>query len=96
MKIPSRREPDGRSTSANILERTRPPSPGDAEQRLIASAIEEDRLRSIELRVEELMTSNSKVAVGSPSVYARKKYIQLNAAPKLKFCRKKTRQQRAG
>ena len=49
---------------------------GDEEQRLIASAIEEDRLRSIELRVEELMTSNRKVAVGLPSVYAKKKYIQ--------------------
>ena len=63
---------------------------GGEEQRLIASAIEEDRPRSIELRVEEWMTSNRKVAAGLPSVCARKKYIQWNAAPKPKFCRKKT------
>ena len=69
---------------------------GGDEQRLIASAIEEDRPRSIELRVEKWMTSKRKVAAGLPSIYAGKKYIQLNAAPKPKFCRKKTRQQRAG
>ena len=69
---------------------------GGDEQRLIALAIEEDRPRSIELRVEKWMTSKRKVAAGLPSIYAGKKYIQLNAAPKPKFCRKKTRQQRAG
>lgn len=69
---------------------------GGDEQRLIASAIEEDRPRSIELRVEKWMTSKRKVAAALPSIYAGKKYIQLNAATKPKFCRKKTRQQRAG
>jgi integrase len=49
---------------------------GDEEHRLITSAIEEDRLRSIELRVQELMTSSRAVAAGLPTVYARKLYIK--------------------
>ena len=49
---------------------------GDEEQRLIASAVEEDRLRSIKLRVEELMTSSRLIAAGLPTVYARKRYIK--------------------
>jgi integrase len=49
---------------------------GDEEQRLIASAIEEDRLRSIELRVQELMTSSRAAAASLPTVYAKKRYIK--------------------
>lgn len=49
---------------------------GDEEQRLIASAIEEDRLSSIELRAQELMTSSREIAVGLPTVYAKKRYLK--------------------
>lgn len=49
---------------------------GDEEARLIASAIEEDRLRSIDLRVEELMVEPRVVAATLPTVYAKKNYIK--------------------
>lgn len=49
---------------------------GDEEARLIASAIEEDRLRSIDLRVEELMVEHRVVAGTLPTVYAKKNYIK--------------------
>jgi integrase len=49
---------------------------GDEEARLIASAIEEDRLRSIDLRVEELMVEPRVVAATLPTIYARKNYIK--------------------
>lgn len=49
---------------------------GDEERRLIASAIEEDRLRSIDLRVQELVASSRVIAAKLPTVYERKKYLK--------------------
>lgn len=46
------------------------------EQCLIKSAVEEDRLRSIGLRLQELMASSRVVAASQPSVYAKKTYIK--------------------
>lgn len=49
---------------------------GDEEARLIEAAIEEDRLRSIDLRVEELMVQHRVVAATLPTIYAKKNYIK--------------------
>jgi len=49
---------------------------GDEETRLIETAIEEDRLRSIDLRVEELMVEHRVVAATLPTKYAKKNYIK--------------------
>lgn len=46
------------------------------EARLLAAAREEDRLRSIELRVEELMADARSEAAQLPSTYAKKRHIQ--------------------
>lgn len=46
------------------------------EQRLIESAVEEDRLRSIEFRIQALMASSRAIAASLPSVYAKKAYIK--------------------
>ncbi|MBD8722154.1 site-specific integrase [Oxalobacteraceae sp. CFBP 13708] len=48
----------------------------DEEARLIKSAIEEDRLRSIDLRVEQLMAEHRVVAATFPTIYAKKKFIK--------------------
>jgi integrase len=49
---------------------------GDEEARLIEAAIEEDRLRSIDLRVEELMVGHRVVSSTMPTIYAKKNYIK--------------------
>ncbi len=46
------------------------------EERLLASAREEDRLRSIDLRTEELMAQARKEAASIPTTYARKNFIK--------------------
>lgn len=50
------------------------------ETRLLASAREEDRLRSIELRVEELMVTARDQAACLPTVYRKKTYLKTSLA----------------
>jgi len=50
---------------------------GTEEARLIEAAFEEDRLRSIDLRVEELMIEHRVVAATLPTIYAKKNFIKV-------------------
>ncbi|MFL9961603.1 site-specific integrase [Paraburkholderia sediminicola] len=50
------------------------------EKRLLASAREEDRLRSVELRVETLMLAARDQGARLPTVYQKKKYIKTSLA----------------
>lgn len=47
----------------------------DEEQRLLAAAIKEDKRRSIEVRVEELMAESRLSARQMPTTYAKKKFL---------------------
>ncbi|QJD91689.1 site-specific integrase [Duganella dendranthematis] len=49
---------------------------GDELERLITSAVEEDAQRSMQLRVEELVTEDRKVAKQLPTVYQQKNYLK--------------------